>query len=75
MLIILNLFSFKVGVIIPFSIVKLSFKISTKIGFNPKCIKDETAVPKFKHGVIFGHVVGIHINDDIIVDGKVEIVG
>ena len=29
--------------------------------------------PKFKHGVIFGHVVGIHINDDIIVDGLVDV--
>ncbi|MEM9684634.1 MAG: flavin reductase family protein [Pseudomonadota bacterium] len=25
------------------------------------------------HGVVFGHVVGIHINDDVIVDGLVDV--
>ena len=32
-----------------------------------KTIDLPTNNPKFKHGVVFGHVVGIHINDDIIV--------
>ncbi len=38
-----------------------------------KTIDLPTNNPKFKHGVVFGHVVGIHINDDIIVDGQVDV--
>ena len=25
------------------------------------------------HGVVFGHVVGVHIRDDLIVDGRVDV--
>ena len=38
-----------------------------------KTIELPTKNPKFKHGVIFGHVVGIHINDEIIVDEQVDV--
>ncbi len=38
-----------------------------------KTVTFDSDEPHHTHGVIFGHVVGIHIRDDVIVDGLVDV--
>ena len=37
-----------------------------------KTVEFESHLPNQSHGVVFGHVVGIHIRDDVLVDGFVD---
>lgn len=38
-----------------------------------KTVTFDSDEPHHTHGVVFGHVVGVHIRDDVIVDGKVDL--
>jgi flavin reductase (DIM6/NTAB) family NADH-FMN oxidoreductase RutF len=36
-------------------------------------VEFESPYPNRTHGVVFGRVIGVHIRDDILVDGKVDV--
>ena len=38
-----------------------------------RTVEFESSLPHHTHGVVFGHVVGIHIRDEVIVDGLVDV--